>query len=122
MPQGWKCGYVDVPLDYGRTGRTAAPTVRLAIAHRPADTPKGRIGALFFNPGGPGGSGIDIARGGGWENYVGPQVKRHFDLVTWDPRGVGESTPALRCAATDQARDALDEAMAPTARRAPRRN
>ncbi|WP_372347435.1 alpha/beta fold hydrolase [Streptomyces sp. KL116D] len=35
-----------------------------------------------------------------------PQVKRHFDLVTWDPRGVGESTPALRCAATDQARDA----------------
>ncbi len=38
----------------------------------PPTRPRAGSAPLFFNPGGPGGSGIDIARGGGWENYVGP--------------------------------------------------
>ncbi|QKW06536.1 alpha/beta fold hydrolase [Streptomyces sp. NA04227] len=120
IPADWRCGYLEVPLEYRAKGgygdsaasdRTAG-TVRLAIAYRPAGDPAARVGALFLNPGGPGGSGIDLARGGAWAEEVSPEVRERFDLVTWDPRGVGESTQ-LRCAADDEAREDLDELAAP---------
>ncbi|MCE7003330.1 alpha/beta hydrolase [Kibdelosporangium philippinense] len=53
-----------------------------------------RIGSLFFNPGGPGGSGWDMPTAGKYA--LQPEVLERFDLLGFDPRGVGRSTP-LRC-------------------------
>ncbi|MFM8972828.1 MAG: alpha/beta hydrolase, partial [Actinomycetota bacterium] len=50
-----------------------------------------RRGVLLVNPGGPGASGIDFLRDAG--GIFGPRVRRAFDLVAWDPRGVGASAP-----------------------------
>lgn len=53
-----------------------------------------RIGSLLVNPGGPGGSGIEYARQA--EYIVSKEVRARFDIVGFDPRGVGESSP-VRC-------------------------
>ncbi len=81
-----------MPLDHDRPrGRT----ISLALARVPADGRGGRIGTLFLNPGGPGGSGVQQIRG---ELPPGlAQLHRHFDIVGFDPRGVGGSRPAIDC-------------------------
>jgi pimeloyl-ACP methyl ester carboxylesterase len=79
-----------VPLDYNRPDDTA---ITLSVAKRAA-TSATRLGTLFVNPGGPGGSGVDYAqrfRSTGLEGY---------DIVGWDPRGVGRSTP-VSCSGAD---------------------
>jgi pimeloyl-ACP methyl ester carboxylesterase len=55
-----------------------------------------RIGSLFINPGGPGASAVDSVAGMG-AALAGTEITEHFDLVGFDPRGVGHSTPQLRC-------------------------
>jgi pimeloyl-ACP methyl ester carboxylesterase len=77
-----RCARVTVPVDWNRPG---GATLQLAVARRAGD---GR-GTLVVNPGGPGISGIDfLAR-----NAAGPDG---YDLVAWDPRGVGRSA-GLTC-------------------------
>jgi pimeloyl-ACP methyl ester carboxylesterase len=81
-----ECAGVFAPLDYTKPDQQA---ITLRLAKRPATAAR-RLGTLFVNPGGPGGSGIGLVqgfRGGGLAEY---------DLVGWDPRGVGQSTP-VRC-------------------------
>lgn len=69
------------------------PTFSLAVArHRSTGSDDQRIGSLFYNPGGPGGSGLDSIAGA-WA-MLPDEVRDRFDLVTWDPRGVGATTPA----------------------------
>ena len=53
--------------------------------------PAQRIGSLFINPGGPGGSGIDFANEAPY--VFGDAVREHYDIVGFDPRGMGESDP-----------------------------
>ena len=53
-----QCGSLSVPLDWARPD---GPTVSVAVARNPADDPSQRIGALFLNPGGPGGSAAQFA-------------------------------------------------------------
>jgi pimeloyl-ACP methyl ester carboxylesterase len=84
------CGTLPVPLDWSRPH---GPKVELAVARRRATDPSARIGSLFVNPGGPGGSGRDFALSGG---LFTDEVRRHFDIVGFDPRGVGLSEP-VRC-------------------------
>ncbi|MDQ1694858.1 MAG: hypothetical protein QOJ03_211, partial [Frankiaceae bacterium] len=55
-------------------------------------------GSLFINPGGPGASGIDYARNAAGQFAA---VTTHFDLVSFDPRGVGQSRP-VRCVSSSQ--------------------
>ncbi len=92
--KGLQCAAVLAPLDYANPDREA---ITLALAKRPAS--KGpAAGSLFINPGGPGGSGTE---------YVGFfEVKglERFDVIGWDPRGTGSSTP-VKCA-NGQAMDA----------------
>jgi pimeloyl-ACP methyl ester carboxylesterase len=84
-----ECGQLSVPLDWKHPkGRHFT----LALARLPASGK--RIGVLFTNPGGPGVSGVDFLRdaGGAFPN----EIRRQFDIVSWDPRGVGASAP-VRC-------------------------
>jgi pimeloyl-ACP methyl ester carboxylesterase len=85
------CTMVPVPVDYDHPGGQQA---RLAVIRIPATGP--RIGSLLVNPGGPGASAVDTVATMGAALADTP-ITRHFDLVGFDPRGVGHSTPALRC-------------------------
>ena len=88
----YECTTVQVPLDYDdrRGGAISVSMVRL-----PALDPDRRIGSLFLNPGGPGGSGVDFAVFGAPFLYS-RELRSRFDLVGFDPRGVARST-ALKC-------------------------
>jgi pimeloyl-ACP methyl ester carboxylesterase len=93
----FECGTVQVPLDYDQPNGT---TISLAVVRLPATDLAHRIGSLFLNPGGPGGSGVDYTVEAGPFLYT-PEVRAKFDLVGWDPRGTNRST-ALRCFGTDK--------------------
>jgi pimeloyl-ACP methyl ester carboxylesterase len=93
----FECGTVQVPLDYDEPSGT---TISLALVRLPATDPAHRIGSLFLNPGGPGGSGVDYTVFAGPFLYT-AEVRAKFDLVGFDPRGTNRST-ALRCFGTDK--------------------
>ncbi|MGE2833537.1 alpha/beta hydrolase [Mycobacterium sp. SMC-4] len=86
-----QCGTVDVPVDYAKPEGAQA---QLAVIKVPARGD--RIGALIVNPGGPGASGVDTVASMG-AALAGAELLDRFDLVGIDPRGVGHSTPQLRC-------------------------
>jgi pimeloyl-ACP methyl ester carboxylesterase len=88
----FECGTVQVPLDYDSPN---GATISLALVRLPASDPARRIGSLFLNPGGPGGSGVDFTLFAGPVLYT-DEVRARFDLVGFDPRGTNRST-ALRC-------------------------
>ncbi|GJE87210.1 alpha/beta hydrolase [Phanerochaete sordida] len=89
----FKCGKLTVPLQYSDP---AAGEAQIALIMSPsnfsADDPN-YLGSILFNPGGPGGSGVSFVEqlGTYFRAIVGPQ----YDLVGFDPRGVGQSTPVL---------------------------
>lgn len=85
---GLQCARLRVPLDYARPD---GPQIVVTAVKRPADDPASRIGPLVINPGGPGASGIAFLRQA--TLTMPPEVLRRFDLVGFDPRGVGRSTP-----------------------------
>ncbi len=85
---GDQCTRITVPLDYAHP---AGKTISLAVLKVPATDKGARVGSLVVNPGGPGGSGVDYAANA--TSYFGPELRRSFDIVGFDPRGVGESTP-----------------------------
>lgn len=84
-------GSVRLPLDYDRP---RGSTVRIALFKLPAVQPTRRIGTLFVNPGGPGGSGVSMARSAA--SFLSPEVLDRFDIVGFDPRGTNRST-AVAC-------------------------
>lgn len=85
---GLECARLRVPIDYATP---AGEKIQITIVRRPADDPATRIGPLLLNPGGPGYSGIAFLRQA--MLTMPPELLRRFDLVTFDPRGVGRSTP-----------------------------
>jgi pimeloyl-ACP methyl ester carboxylesterase len=86
----FQCGTVQVPLDYSNPG---AGTIDIAVNRKPATNQSQRIGALLINPGGPGASGIDWVAASA---AAFGSLNRVFDLVGFDPRGIGRSAP-VRC-------------------------
>jgi pimeloyl-ACP methyl ester carboxylesterase len=86
-----RCTTVAVPVDYSQPGGQQA---QLAVIRIPATGQ--RIGSLLVNPGGPGASAVDIVATMG-AALADTELTHRFDLVGLDPRGVGHSTPALRC-------------------------
>ena len=86
---GFTCAKVKVPLDYDNPG---GETIEIAVKKRAADGES--IGSLFINPGGPGGSGIELVDSAG--SYFSKNLTGSYDVVGFDPRGVGAST-ALDC-------------------------
>lgn len=97
VPDGVQCGRLDVPIDWALPTDPRRASIAVAV-HRATGE---RRGTYTFNPGGPGGSGV-FALGtwltgapyGPWAALP-PSILRHYDVVAWDPRGVGESTPSL---------------------------
>jgi len=89
---GFQCARLLVPFDYSRPGwrRFSLPVIKL-----PATGPGARIGSLVVNPGGPGGSGVQYAEQA--RSAVSAAVRTRFDVVGFDPRGVGGSQPAVHC-------------------------
>jgi pimeloyl-ACP methyl ester carboxylesterase len=86
-----ECSTLTVPLDHtAPDGRT----IDIAVARSPTADDDERIGSLLFNPGGPGGSGIEFLVSAA--ALVPPALADRFDLVSFDPRGVGTST-AIEC-------------------------
>jgi pimeloyl-ACP methyl ester carboxylesterase len=85
-----QCAQLRVPVDWADP---YGPTIAVALARRPAADPKTRIGTLLVNPGGPGGSGVDFALDSAY--FFSPALRRRFDIVGFDPRGVARSTPIL---------------------------
>lgn len=86
-----QCGTVAVPVDYADPQGAQA---QLAVIRVPATGD--RLGVLMVNPGGPGASAVDTVAGMG-AALADTEIGRRFDLVGFDPRGVGHSTPQLRC-------------------------
>ncbi|MER5258743.1 alpha/beta hydrolase [Streptomyces sp. NPDC002855] len=83
-----ECATVKVPLDYADP---RGKQIGIAVSRIPSENPAARRGALLLIPGGPGGSGIDNPSGKGQKL---PQAVRDaYDLIGFDPRGLGRSTP-----------------------------
>ncbi len=82
-----------MPLDYAHPG---GRTITLALNEIPATAPAGqRLGPLLVNPGGPGGSGLGLALN--VASSLPTDVASRYDVIGFDPRGVGASVPALHC-------------------------
>ena len=87
---GFQCAKVKVPLDYSKPD---GQTIEIAMKKHSA-TGSVRQGTLFMNPGGPGGSGVDDVGGMVTSTFAG--VQKSYDIIGFDPRGVGSST-AVNC-------------------------
>ena len=96
--KGFQCARLYVPMDYARP---SGPAFSLPVVKLPAAKPAQRISALVINPGGPGGSGVAYALGARTGEFT-QNVLNRFDIVGFDPRGVGGSVPALHCVTGSQ--------------------
>ncbi len=95
-----QCGSMEVPVDYAKP---AGERFTLALRKVPALDAGQRVGSLVINPGGPGGSGVEYAT---YAPYVfSKQLRSVYDIVGFDPRGVGASD-AVTCL-TDTQMDTL---------------
>jgi pimeloyl-ACP methyl ester carboxylesterase len=88
---GFECTVAKVPLDYDRPN---GATTQIALNRKPAADKAHRIGSVFLNPGGPGGSGVDYVFRRG--ETLSKALNDRFDVVGFDPRGIGRSDP-LHC-------------------------
>ncbi len=88
---GLECATLVVPLDHAAAD---GETIDIAVARTATADDDRRIGSLVFNPGGPGGSGIEFLTN--VAAVIPPELTERFDLVSFDPRGVGAST-AIDC-------------------------
>lgn len=98
-----ECGTVAVPLDYRDAG---GDTISIAVNRLSAADTDRRRGVLLVNPGGPGASGLDFAASfasGFWPS----QLTDNFDIIGFDPRGVGQSEPFFACGESGDQIDVL---------------
>ncbi len=83
-----QCAMFEVPMDHDDPkGRQ----IELKVIKKPARNQNEKIGALFINPGGPGGSGVQFVERSSLISFS-DEILNKFDIVSWDPRGVGGST------------------------------
>jgi pimeloyl-ACP methyl ester carboxylesterase len=85
-------GSLQVPIDYQDPSKG---DFTLYVTRHKAANPDERIGSLLVNPGGPGFGGSDFALYA--DQIYSQKLLDHFDIVAWDPRGTGKSTPAIDC-------------------------
>lgn len=94
------CARLSVPLDWKNASNPARATI--AMIKLPAvvsqDDPT-FAGPLFAQPGGPGGSGVDFSLGLGdqFRSLLDIQDKKHYEIISFDPRGIGATEPRIDC-------------------------
>ncbi len=98
----FQCGTVTVPLDYDHPD---GQTITIALKKLPALDGDAEHGSLFLNPGGPGGSGIEVVEG---EASVFEELRGSYDIIGFDPRGLGQSTP-ITCWTDDEINQSLTD-------------
>jgi pimeloyl-ACP methyl ester carboxylesterase len=86
------CASFKVPFDWENPGEK---TFTLRLVRRPASERLQRIGSMLVNPGGPGFGGTYLAESA--ESFFSQELLNRFDVVAWDPRGTGDSTPTIDC-------------------------
>ncbi|WP_326826425.1 alpha/beta hydrolase [Streptosporangium sp. NBC_01756] len=91
---GFECAKLGVPLDHGKP---EGERIQISVVRLPASGD--RIGSILVNPGGPGGSGVEYARSA--RSVLSAAVRARFDVVGFDPRGVGGSSP-VRCLSSSE--------------------
>jgi len=90
----FECTTFNVPIDYANPTNGA---LQISVIRKPASGSS--LGSLILNPGGPGGSGIEYTS---YADYVvSDTLRENFDIVGFDPRGVGQSTP-VECLSDEQ--------------------
>ena len=90
---GLQCASLQVPLNYADPG---GRKITIALSMVPATAPRAQQqGVMLVNPGGPGEPGRSLA--GDVAGGISPQVAATYDIVGFDPRGVGGSNPSLSC-------------------------
>jgi pimeloyl-ACP methyl ester carboxylesterase len=94
-----QCALLSVPRDYSQPG---GERIEIAISRIPAEDPARRRGVLLFNPGGPGERGLFDPSGVGQD--LPDDVRAQYDLVGFDPRGIGYSAP-VTCALAPEDQD-----------------
>jgi pimeloyl-ACP methyl ester carboxylesterase len=90
--KGFECARMQVPFDHDRP---RGAQLELALIRHRATEPRRRVGTLFYEPGGPAVPGTEFLPALAYDGFP-AEVRARFDIVSWDPRGVGEST-AVRC-------------------------
>ena len=90
------CATLSVPMNYSndQSGMIDIALNRLPASQQPSS------GSLLFNPGGPGASGLEVLQILEEVDSVPATIRQHYDLIGFDPRGIGEST-ALECDFSD---------------------
>ena len=101
----FSCAVITVPLDYANP---KGETISIAVKKRAA-TGGHAQGALFINPGGPGDSGVSFAERA--SNAFSPDLLEAYDIIGFDPRGVGSST-AITCSSDDDSSSSTAEPSA----------
>jgi pimeloyl-ACP methyl ester carboxylesterase len=91
------CATAAVPLDYDKP---QGQTIKLHLAKSPATDQAHKLGSLFFNFGGPGGTAADFLEFFGSDLF--PAFNQRYDIIGMDPRGVGQSEPAIDCKANQE--------------------
>ena len=104
---GYQCSKLTVPLNYADPSGT---TIRIAVVRKLATNQAQRLGSLVVNPGGPGGSGISYATS---DDVLDTALLARYDLVGFDPRGVGQSSP-VQCLTDSQMDQFVDTSPNPT--------
>jgi pimeloyl-ACP methyl ester carboxylesterase len=112
------CARVRVPLDWAHPG---GPKIALAVIRHRASRPRERIGTLFFNPGGPGVSGVDALKDPPEARLLDRYGGGRYDVVSWDIRGSGASTPVACFRSEQSARRFWGDLTVPTTAAASRR-
>ncbi|MEV7289714.1 alpha/beta hydrolase [Streptomyces sp. NPDC093252] len=100
-PAEFECATIEVPLDYRKPG---GARLDLAISRIRSTSPEKREGVLLSNPGGPGGEGLTLPLY--LQELLPGSVQQEYDLIGFDPRGVGQSSP-VTCGLTPEEEDWL---------------
>jgi pimeloyl-ACP methyl ester carboxylesterase len=99
----FSCASIEVPLDYGDPGRSS-----IEIAAIRSDATGEAQGTILVNPGGPGGSGVNIVKDS-LDFVTSERLRESYDILGFDPRGVGASS-AVRCYTDEEQDEARQEA------------
>lgn len=99
---GLRCARLDIPLDWSNSSNQNSVVLAIGVLPakvKPTDPEYG--GTVLIQPGGPGGSGLDLLRQNGRSMQSIIESEKYFDILAWDPRGVKFTTPSTACFEND---------------------